>query len=51
MAKSAPRSYRLRRRNSWFKLIAFILALAIIGLGVAAYTLRREHPISVRAVR
>jgi hypothetical protein len=50
MSKSFPRSYRIRRRNNWLKFVAFILAVAIVGLGLAAYTLRNEHPI-LRAVR
>jgi len=51
LGKNFPRSYRIRRRNNWLKLVAFILAVAIIGLGVAAYTLRNERPISMRAMR
>jgi len=51
MAKNFSRSYRVRQRNAWLKFAVFILAVAIVGLGVVAYKLRSEHPISVRALR
>jgi hypothetical protein len=51
MAKSFPRSYRIRRRNAWLKFVAFILAVAILSLGIAAYILRNEHPVAERIMQ